>query len=212
MNQRPILLVGAGGHCKALIDVIEQGDLFKIEGILDHPDSKITELLGYSIVGDDSSLSMFKQKFEYAFPAIGFLNKQVNRANLYYNLIELGYTIPNIISKRSYVSNYCKLGQGNAVLHDSILNAVSCIGSNNIIQTKSLLEHDVSIGDHNYISTGTLINGNVHIGDLNLIGSNVTINQGCKIGSNIIVGSGAVVVQDILDSGTYVGVPAKKIK
>ena len=130
MNQRPILLVGAGGHCKALIDVIEQGDLFKIEGILDHPDSKITELLGYSIVGDDSSLSMFKQKFEYAFPAIGFLNKQVNRANLYYNLIELGYTIPNIISKRSYVSNYCKLGQGNAVLHDSILNAVSCIGSN----------------------------------------------------------------------------------
>ena len=82
MKQHPILLVGAGGHCKALIDVIEQGDLFKIEGLFDLPNSKITELLGYPIVGDDSSLSRYKQKFEHVFPAIGFLNKQVNRANL----------------------------------------------------------------------------------------------------------------------------------
>ena len=74
------------------------------------------------------------------------------------------------------------------------------------------MDHDVSIGDHNYISTGTLINGNVCIGDLNLIGSNVTINQGCKIGNKIIIGSGTVVVKDIMEAGTYVGVPAKRIK
>jgi sugar O-acyltransferase (sialic acid O-acetyltransferase NeuD family) len=212
VKQHPILLVGAGGHCKALIDVIEQGDLFKIEGLFDLPNSKITELLGYPIVGDDSSLSRYKQKFEHVFPAIGFLNKQVNRANLYFKLKGLGYTIPNIISNRSYISKFCKLGDGNAVLHDATLNAGSRIGSNNILQTKSLLDHDVSIGDHNYISTGTLINGNVCIGDLNLIGSNVTINQGCKIGNKIIIGSGTVVVKDIMEAGTYVGVPAKRIK
>lgn len=210
--EKSILLVGAGGHSKAIIEIIEHGKLFGIAGLIDRPDSPISDVLGYPILGDDSSLASLSSKITYAFPAIGFLNNQRMRDLLFEKLLVCGFQVPNIVSRRAYVSKHASMGSGNVVMHDATISVENVIGDNNIIQTKSLMDHDVVIGHHNYISTGSVLNGAVKLGNYNLIGSNVTINQGCKIGDNVKVGSGAVVVNDITDAGTYAGIPAKRIK
>ena len=209
---KSILLVGAGGHSKAIIDIIEYGGLFNVVGLIDRPNLSIKEVMGYPVIGDDSSLASLSSKITHAFPAISFINQQNKRAELFVRLIKEGFQVPNIISTRAYFSKHAKIGSCNVVMHDATVGVDNRIGDNNIIQTKCLMDHEVVIGNHNYISTASVLNGAVKVGDYNLIGSNVTINQGCRIGDNITIGSGSLVVKDILEAGTYVGVPARRIK
>ena len=205
-----IILVGAGGHSKAIIEVIDHSSLFKIGGLIDQNLSD-KDVLGYKIIGNDQSLNILVNKIKYAFPAIGFIDNPTKRAKLYAKLKKLGFKIPNIISSRSYTSERSIIGDGNIVMHDALISVDNTIGSNNIIQSKALLDHEVVIGDHNYISTSSTLNGGVQIGNFNLIGSNAVINHGCTIGNNIKIGSGAVVVKNITKPGTYIGVPARRI-
>lgn len=207
----PILLVGAGGYCRSLIDVIENTDIFQIEGVIDQKYTEYSMVLNYPVIGKDEELPSFSSKIKCAFPAVGFLQSQSCRAKLFSRIEKAGFSIPNILSPRSYISEHAIMGNGNAVMHDVVINVKCQIGSNNIMQTKCLLEHDVVLGNHNYISTCAVINGGVNIGDYNLIGSNVTINQNCTIGDHITIGSGSVVVKEILEPGTYIGIPARKI-
>jgi sugar O-acyltransferase (sialic acid O-acetyltransferase NeuD family) len=209
---KSILLIGAGGHCRSIIDIIENTNFFQVQGVIDHQDSKSTEVSNYPVVGKGDDLASFSSKIKYAFPTVGFLQCQSKRAKLFFKIQEADFSIPNIISQRSYISPHAKMKNGNAVMHDVVININCKIGFNNIMQTKSILEHDVVVGNHNYISTSAVINGGVNLGNYNLIGSNVTINQGCNIGDNITIGSGAVVVNEIAEPGTYTGIPARKIK
>ena len=209
--ENSMLLVGAGGHSKAIIEIIEHGSLFQIAGLVDQSGSPIREVLGHLVIGDDSELGALSSKIQNAFPAIGYLNCPSKRADLFSRLLACGFKVPNIISGRAYISKHVYIGTGNVVMHDAMISVDNSIGDNNVIQSKSLMDHEVTIGDHNYISTGSILNGAVKIGNYNIIGSNVTINQGCTIGNNIKIGSGAVVVGDILEEGTYVGIPAGRI-
>lgn len=206
-----IVLIGAGGHSKAIIEVINHSNLYNIIGLIDKNLTVNTDVLGTKVIGNDNKFQELIDNVDYAFPAIGFLSNPHKRAELFHKIEEMGFKVPNIISARSYFSKYSFIGNGNIVMHDALISVNNNIGSNNIIQSKSLLDHDVTIGDHNYISTGSILNGEVQIGHLNVIGSNAVINQGCKIGNNIKIGSGAVVVKNIMEPGTYVGVPARRI-
>ena len=62
------------------------------------------------------------------------------------------------------------------------------------------------------ISPGAHLAGNVKVGELSHIGIGASVIQGVKIGRNVIIGAGAVVINDIPDSVTAVGVPARVIK
>ena len=55
-------------------------------------------------------------------------------------------------------------------------------------------------------------NGGVKIGQECFIGIGSVIVNNISVESRITVGAGTVVVKDLIDAGTYVGNPAKKIK
>jgi sugar O-acyltransferase (sialic acid O-acetyltransferase NeuD family) len=132
------------------------------------------------------------------------------RKHFYDLLIEMGAYPHNIISEKSSIAYFHKLGEGNIILDFALIETDASIGNGNLINCYAGIFHDVKIGDHNEIMPGAKILGNAKIGDRCRIGTNSSILPGVTICDDVLIGAGAVVNRDITESGTYVGVPAKK--
>ena len=190
---KDIILIGGGGHCKAVIDVVELEGLFNIIGIIDKPEMLGKEVLGYPIIGDDSKLINLTKSCENALITIGQINSPSSRIKLFDTLLQLRFKLPAIISPRAYVSNHSSIGIGSVIMHDAIVGADVVIGDNCIINTKSTVEHDSNIGNHCHISTNAVINGGVLVGNGSFIGSGVVTKENIRIGDNFFAKAGTVI-------------------
>ena len=154
---KEILLIGGGGHCKSVIDVIEQEGKFQIVGIIDKAELLGSNVLGYSIIGVDSDLENLSKKYSYALVTIGQIKSSKLRKSLFDLAKKAGFTLPSIISPRAYISKNAVIGNGVVVMHDVLINANASIGDNCIINSKALIEHDTKVAEHCHISTNTTI-------------------------------------------------------
>lgn len=188
-----IILLGGGGHCKSVIDVIEQEAKFEIAGIVDKPELLGTQVLGYPIIGNDQELEILAKKYHNALITVGQIKSSSLRVRLYDLAIKAGFTFPYIISPNAYVSKHSKIGNGTIVMNNATINASVSIGENCIINSKALIEHDCDISNHCHISTNATINGSVKIGSECFIGSNVTTKQNITIKDNSFVVAGSLV-------------------
>ena len=211
MKKQNIILVGGGGHCKSVIEVIEAEQKFKIMGILDLPSKIGSQILDYNIIDTDDSIAAHSKKCKFFLVTVGQIKSASLRATLYNKILDNGGTLPNIIAPNAYISKYAKLGTGNIIMHSAIINAGVEIGNNCIINNKSLIEHDCTIGDHVHVSTGVNINGNCHIGDGSFIGSGSTIIQDIVIKENVVIGAGSVIINNIDKNKTLIGNPGRNI-
>lgn len=188
-----ILLIGGGGHCKAVIDVIETEGSFQIAGIVDQKELLGQKVLGYEVIGCDDDLEMLFGRFKYAIVTVGQIRSPDIRIRLFNQLKTIGYKIPSIISPRAYVSKHATINEGTIIMHDVLINANAAIGDNCIINTKALIEHDTIIGDHCHISTGTILNGNTKIGDCSFIGSNAVSKEGSCVEERTFIKAGSII-------------------
>jgi sugar O-acyltransferase (sialic acid O-acetyltransferase NeuD family) len=195
MNE--IILIGAGGHACACIDVIENMQQYEIAGLVDKSIKPNVELLGYPILGRDDDLARLRKTFSYALITIGQIKNAERRLSLYKLLVSLGYTLPNIISPFAYVSRHAQVGNGTIIMPGAIVNANAHIGLNCIINSAALVEHDAVIGDHCHIATGAIINGEVKVGAESFVGSGTVTHQCISIGENCVIGAGAVLHKDV---------------
>ncbi len=122
----------------------------------------------------------------------------------------------------------CKIGSNVFIGPFVEIQKDVSIGSFTKIQSHSFICELVSIGEKCFIGHGVMFindlfseggpaNGDkskwksTEIGNNVSIGSNATILP-IEICDNVVIGAGAVVTKNIVESGTYVGNPAKKIK
>lgn len=192
-----IILIGGGGHCKSVIDVIEQENKFEIAGIVDKSELLNSKILGYPIIGNDSDLNNLAKKYQYALITVGQIKHSSPRIKLYDLAVEAKFTLPTIISPHAYVSRHSRLGRGTVVMHKAIINSNSDIGNNCIINSCSLIEHDVKVGDNCHISTGVIINGQTKIGNETFLGSGSIVKNGVCISEKKIISFGSVVSEDL---------------
>ena len=192
-----IIIVGAGGHARASIDVIEMSGQFKVVGFVEKDGVSNQKNLRYPVIGMDKDLPNLRQKYANALIAIGQIKSPKFRIKLYQLLKELDFIMPIIISPNAYVSKYAQIGEGSIIMHGVIVNANAKIGNNCIINNKSLIEHDAVIGDHCHISTGAIINGGVSVGNETFIGSCAVTKDHISIGKNCVIGAGEVLKKDI---------------
>ena len=195
MNE--IILIGAGGHARSCIDVIELSGQYKIAGLIEKDNKNTQENLGYPILGTDDNLRYLRKKYSHALVTVGQIKSPETRIKLYQRLQELDYQFPVIVSSRAYVSKHAQIGEATIVLHDAMVNANAKVGKNCIINNKALIEHDALIGDHCHIATGAIVNGEVAVGNESFIGSGAVTKQSVSIGNNCIIGAGVVVKIDI---------------
>ncbi|RTR32536.1 NeuD/PglB/VioB family sugar acetyltransferase [Shewanella atlantica] len=179
MNEtKKLILIGCGGHCHSVIDVIHLTGLYEIVGILDKQENIGKIILGYPVVGTDDEVDDFPD-CEFVI-TIGTLGNSSLREDIYSRLVNK-VRFATIISPLSHVSSFSEVGHGSVVHHGVIINSNVSIGDNCIINSQALVEHDCVIGDHTHISTGAVVNGNASIGKGSFLGSHSVVIQGSKV-------------------------------
>jgi sugar O-acyltransferase (sialic acid O-acetyltransferase NeuD family) len=208
-----IVLVGAGGHCKVIIDIIKSRSKYEIVGVTDkaYGDQKL--VLDIPIIGDDSILEeLYNTGVRNAFVCVGALKDMSIRDAIYDKLKDIGFILPALIHKDAIVSPYADIYGGTCVMAGAIINPGAIIDENCIINTGAVIEHDCKVSRNTHISPRACLAGRVIVGRSTHIGMGSSIIQGVHIGSNVIIGAGAVVTNNIPDNVVAVGVPSKIIK
>jgi len=103
-----------------------------------------------------------------------------------------------------------EIGEGSYIGPNTIITVNVKIGKHAILNRGNQIGHDSRIGDFFSAMPGAIVSGNVNIGNKVYMGTNSSIIEKINLGDNIIIGSNGTVVSDIMESGTYVGVPAKR--
>lgn len=188
MNKPGMILIGAGGHAHACIDVIEQDGRFCVAGLVGVPEDAGTSRLEYPVIGTDDELSQLANDHRYAIVSVGQIRTPDVRMRLFQQLVAIGFELPAIVSPAAYVSRHAVVGAGTIVMHGAIVNAGARVGSNCIINTNALVEHDAIVDDHCHISTGAILNGGVAVGEGSFVGSGSVIKEGVCIGKRCLIG------------------------
>ncbi|MHB1018550.1 MAG: acetyltransferase [Coriobacteriia bacterium] len=199
--QSTILLVGAGGHARACIDVIEQHGKFSIIGLIGIAEEVGSCVLGYDVLGTDEALASLQHMAVNALVTVGQIKTADPRMRLFGLLEEGGWQMPSIISPRAYVSRHAEIGAGSIVMHGAVVNAAARVGRNCILNTNSLVEHDAMIADHCHIATGANLNSGVRVGTGAFVGSGSSVRQGVTIGERCVIGMGQHVLTDCAPGG-----------
>ena len=184
-----IVLIGGGGHCHSVIDVIEQTNKYEIIGIVDIKENIGKKVLPPQIIACDDDLEELFKTCKNAIITIGHIKTNELRKKLFEKAKNIGFDFPNIISPLAYVSKHSFIDEGTVVMHHALVNANAKIGKNCIINTKALIEHDCIVEDNCHISTASVINGGVIVKNDSFVGSNSTSKQAIEIDGFIKAGS-----------------------
>lgn len=212
MSKR-ILLIGGGGHCKSVLDTLLENNEYDEIGIIDKKECIGNDVFGVDFVGCDDDLGkLYKQGYTHAFISLGSIGKSETRKKIYKKLVDIGFEVPNIISKTAIIGKEVTLGIGIYIGKNVVINCCSKVEDCAIINTSVTIEHDCQIGEFAHIAPGSILCGNVKIGNNTHIGANSTIRQLLSVGNDSIVGIGSVVVANIGTNIIVYGNPCKEEK
>ena len=207
INERVVIL-GAGGHAKVIIELISSGGKSAIVGLTDI-DRTPRMILGVPVIGDDTILPrLFAEGVRLAFVAIGD-----NRARFAagQRVRGLGFALVNAISPRANVSASVSLGSGLAIMAGATINASTIVEDLVIINTGAIVDHDVYLSAGCHVAPGAVVTGGVRIGARAFLGAGSSVVPGLTIGEDAVVGAGACVVRNLGAHTVAVGVPARAI-
>ncbi|TCD46271.1 acetyltransferase [Streptococcus sp. X16XC17] len=208
--KKKLAFLGAGSHADAIIPVVDQLT-YEFIGFFD--DKNISEHDGYPVLGKMYDVLKFLDSgtIDAVFITIG---DNAKRRELFDYVAKDYYeSIINIISPNALVltpESIC--GRGIFIGFGAFVGSKVQLFDNNVLNTGALIEHHTIVGPHCNIAPNATINGLCKIEEQVYVGSASVIIQTLKIASKTTIGAGTVVVKDIVESGTYVGVPSKKIK
>lgn len=201
-----LLIIGASGHGKVVADIALKMNKWHSIRFLDD-DESIKESMGLEVIGKSVDAFTYLDDSDI-FVGVG---NTATREKIQENLLAAGASIPKLVHPNAVIGAEVELGVGTVVMAGVVINCCTKIGNGCIINTGSTLDHDNVIEDYVHLSPGSNLAGAVKIGKSSWLGigsavcNDVNITSGCKFGA------GAVVVKDITKSGTYVGVPVRKI-
>ena len=198
-----LIIIGGGGHAKSVADLAQKNG-YNVIGFLDDNDA-VTQMLSVKRLGNVADCEKFADKASFV---IGIGNNKIRQK--IYDSYKLNYV--TLVHPSSVIACEVVLEEGVVVLAGAIINADTKIGKQSIINTGAVVEHDCVIGDFAMIAPHATVCGFSKIGNNCWLGAGSVVNNVINICDNTTVGSGGVVVKNIEEAGTYVGVPARKIK
>ena len=208
LRNSAVAILGAGGHAKVVIDIVERMGVHHVVGVFDDDPSKWgTRVLGYEVLG---GIDEFLQNWRSRCPrvVIGIGSNRV-RQSLYRRLSERAFLVTTAVHPTAAVARDVEVGEGTVVMAQAAVNPGCRIGPCAVINTSASVDHDCVLGECVFISPGAHLAGDVRVGDLSFIGTGAAVIPGQTLGRNVTVGAGAVVIADVPDDMTVVGMPAR---
>jgi len=204
---KKLVVVGAGGHARSVMDIVLQNADYEVVGCIDPVPG---EVLGKPVIGNDKDLvAVFDRGIRHIFIAIG---DNLLRHSLFDQAVSLGFEPVNLISRYAILSPRTHFGRGVCVMAGAVVNVNTAIADNCIINTRCSIDHDCQIGKSSHIAPGATLSGTVKIGEGAHIGTGASVIDGIAIGDWSYIGSGAAVVKDLPSRVMAYGVPAKVVR
>lgn len=195
--ENKVNLYGASGHCKVIIDILQNCNI-EIDTIIDD-NPNITDIMGIKVQNSSAIVNNI---------IISIGNNKTRK--ILSNRLKGNFA--TAIHPKSIVSIHATVGEGTVIMAAAIVNPYAVIGKHCIINTAAIVEHDCIINDFAHISPNATLAGGVTVGEGTHIGIGATVIPNIKIGKWAIIGAGAVIIRDIPDYAVVVGNPGKVIR
>lgn len=200
-----IVILGAGGHAGVIAELLEHKGYKESEiEFLDDSVSEGSCIFGKRVAGKIESCLDYPQETKFI---IGIGENRIRKA------LAEKYHLPYItlVHPKAVIGKNVSLGQGTVVMAGAIVQNGSTIGMHCIVNTGATVDHDCEVEDYVHISPGCHVGGGVKIAAESWLGIGSCVKNGVEINKRCLLGAGAALVKDVLEEGTYVGVPAKKV-
>ena len=205
----PVILLGAGGHARVLIDALRCVGA-RILGFTCPEAGRRDELFDdVAFLGGDEAVLARPSGSVYLVNGLGTVASTALRSALYLRFTAKGYRFAQVIHPSAVIASDVRLGEGVQIMAGAVVQPGVRIGDNSLVNTRVSVDHDCEIGAHVHIAPGATLSGAVSVGDGAHIGTGATIIQGITIGGGSLVAAGATVIEPVPDHVTVVGLPAR---
>lgn len=208
-----VIIIGASGHAKVIIDILEQVGGHNIVGLVDSFKDRTHSIFGYQVLGTEDDLPQLikTHNIEAGIIAIG---DNYSRHWIHQKITSLapGFQYISAIHPSCIIGKEVSIGSGVVMLPGVVVNADAKIGNQCIINTKSSVGHESIMEDFSSLSPGVTIGGNVRIGYCSAICLGVNVIESISIGNHSVIGAGSLVNKPIDDQVLAYGTPAKPIR
>lgn len=200
-----LLLFGAGGHAKVVLDALLRLGVQRSAVAVadDDPSLHGTDFLG-TPVGTDASCAA--RRFHVA------IGSARARETVHARLLAQGRGAHGVTHPSASVSPLASLGSGVFVAAQAVVAPAARLGDGVIVNHGSVVDHDCAVGAFTHVAPRATLGGNVTIGRRVLVGAGAIVLPGVSVADDCIIGAGAVVTASILAPGTWVGVPARQLQ
>lgn len=203
-----IILFGAGGHAKVVLDALLLARPGTTVHILDDdPAAEGRTLLGLPVVGGRGWIAEHGR----GLPVVPAIGSNAARAAFAQWVLDGGGSLAAVVHPNACVAASARLGAGCFVAAGAVVNADAEIGGAAIVNTRASVDHDCRIGFAAHIAPGVTLCGAVDVGSRTLIGAGATVIPCVRIGAGATVGAGSVVLRDVEDGARLSGNPARRM-
>ena len=206
-QNKKLVLIGGGGHCRSVIDSIASvsGDMDIV--ITDPGLPRGSRVDGCEVDGEDAMLpELFQRGYTDAFITVGSIRDNKARMRIYERIAPIGFSFSTVIDSSAALARDVITESGVFVGKKAVINCGSVIREFSLINTGAIIEHECTIGRFTHISVGAVVCGGCQVDEGSFVGANVTVIQGVKIGKNCVIGAGSVVLSDVPDNTVVTGV------
>jgi len=197
-----LLVVGAGGHAKVVIDAAQAAG-FDVVGAIGDP-QKAATVCGIHVAPTAEGID-----------ADGFIiavGDNRARAELYSAYLASGLAPTSVIHPSAIIAPSVEVGSGTLIAAGVVVNTDAVIGENAILNTSCSVDHDCAIGTHAHVGPMSGLCGAVRVGTGTLIGVGCSLIPGVTVGDWSVLGAGSVVVDDLAADTVFAGVPARPLR
>jgi len=211
MNIKRVIVFGAGGHAKVVVDALEKMGIYQIVGLLDDSlELKGMVQGGYAVLGNKEDLAGMREKgIEGIIVALG---DNYRRKLMCEEAVRMGLRLISAIHPSAVIGSRVRIGVGTLVAAGVVINVEAEIDENVIVNTGATIDHDCRIAAYVHLSPGVHLAGRVSIGEASHLGIGAVVLPNVSVGKYCIVGAGAVVRESLPDKVVAVGNPARIIK
>lgn len=210
---KKILIIGASGHAKVIIDIIEKRNEYEIIGFIDSYKKPNQKVMTYNILGDEKLIPKL-MKTKNVIGGVIAIGDNWSRKKVrdYIKSIAPKFKFLPAIHPNAILYNNLKIKQGVVIMGGVIVNSDSKIEEFGILNTGASLGHDSIMNKFSSLAPAVTVGGNVTIGAFSAISIGATIIQCIRIGKHTVVGAGSLVLNNLGNYLVAYGVPAKKIR